>query len=59
MKERKEIKIWADDDWMYCSKKELKKLLIEGIHEFQIFHYTKKGSYEGKPRQVRIIFEEI
>ena len=58
MKREKRIVLWADDDWIYYSKKEIKENIILG-KEFEVFHYTKDNCYEGKPRKVEIIIREI
>jgi len=58
-KNKKEIIVWADDDWMICNKKELKQSIIEPEINGHVFHYKKAYCYEGKPRKVKITIEEI
>ncbi len=60
MKNKKEIIIWADDDWMNYNKKEYRLHLVEGGDAgLGIFHYKKYECYEGIARKVKITIEEI
>jgi len=58
MNERKEIILWADDDWAQIPKGALRFAIVEKS-ELQTFHYTKKGCYEGQARKVKITIQEI
>ena len=59
METKKSFELWADDDWTYCSIKELKELIVEAKSLPRIFHYKKSNCYEGKPRKICITIEEI
>lgn len=51
------ITVWADDDWMNFSDKDLKLQLNSG--ELGIFHSARKNCYEGKPEKVKITIEKV
>ena len=57
---KKSFILWADDDWRFLSKKAISTHMVETtLKVIGVFHYTKHGCYEGKPRRVRITIEEL
>jgi len=59
MKNKKEIIMWANDDWINLSKEQFKDLITTSNFIFNVFHKLKHNSYEGLARKVKITIEEI
>ena len=52
---KRSIAVWANNDWMNFSDKELKLQLIG--NELGMFHNTKTNCYGDEPQKVKITIE--